>query len=63
LTATLSPIEGTQISPTSSSLPSVTVLPTTKAQESRGILHCLLGGGVVLIFVVGMVWFRKSRHK
>ena len=63
LTATLSSTGGTQISPTSTLLPSATVLPTTNAQGSRGILFCLLGGGIVLIFVVGIVWFLKSRNK
>jgi hypothetical protein len=63
LTATLSTIGGTQISPTSSTLPLPTVSPITTKQGSRGVLYGFLGGGLLLIFVIGILWLRKSRRK
>jgi hypothetical protein len=63
LTATLSPAEETQISATSSLTPTATVFSIIKPLGSSGILLCLLCGVIIIIFVVGLIWFLKSRQR
>jgi len=36
---------------------------TTEAPGSVASLYSLLGGGILLIFVIGIVWFLKSKRK
>lgn len=63
LTATQSSTQVALISPTSSSLPTTPVSSALKIPGYRGVLYCLLGGGIVLIFIIAIVLFLRSRKK
>jgi hypothetical protein len=63
LTKTLVPEVGTQGSPDSSFLLTSTELPTAKSQSYTGIINCLLGGVIILILVIGIVWFLRTTRK
>jgi hypothetical protein len=63
LTVTLSSTEVTQISPTSTLLPTATVTSATKIPGSSRTTIYLLGGVLVIIFVIGIVWFMKLRRR
>jgi hypothetical protein len=63
LTVTPAATEVIRISPTSSALPTSTVSIAIKSPISSAILFCLLGGGIVLIIVIGIIWFLKSRQR
>jgi hypothetical protein len=63
LTATLLPAEATQIASTTPYIPTATVTPKTNLPGYREILYCLLCGVIVLILVLGFVWFIKSRRR
>jgi len=63
LTATLSPAEMTQVAATASFLLTATVSPGIKLPGASGILYCLLCGVIILILVLGLVWFLRSRKR
>ena len=63
LTATLSPAEETQITATASFLLTATATPRIKLPGSSEILYCLLCGVILLIFVLGLIWFIRSRKR
>jgi hypothetical protein len=63
LTVTLSSPVGTTIPPTSSIPPTVTVIVPTKTLGSSGILYYLLIGAIIVIFVIGVIWYLKLRHR
>ena len=63
LTGTFSPFEATQGSPTVAFNLSATVIPPLITPVSRGILYCLIGGGIILVLLFGIVLFARSRRK
>ena len=63
LTATLSLAEMTQVSPTSSFPLISTVFPSIKLSGSSGILYCLLCGVIILILVLGLIWYLRYRKR
>lgn len=63
LSVTHTPTEAILISPTSPKLQTTTVIPAPITTGSSGIVYYLVGGGIVLIFIIGLVWLLKIRHR
>lgn len=51
-----------QISPTSPYQPTSVVPGTPGSKISSGLLYCLFGGVALILFVIGIVWFLKTRN-
>ena len=61
LPGTLTPVDGSQASPTSSSVQ--TTDETKSTQVFLGILYCFLGVGIILLFIIGYRRYIKSKRK
>jgi hypothetical protein len=60
---TISPIEATRSSLSSSPLPTNTVLPISVGFASKGLYYFLFAGGLVILLAIVVAWFLKSRRK
>jgi hypothetical protein len=63
LTVTQTPTEVILISPTISKLPITTVFTPAIITGTSGILYYLLGGGIIIIFLIGIAWFLKFKRR
>jgi hypothetical protein len=63
ITATLSPAEATRVASTESYLLTATAHPKINLPGYSEILYCVLCGVIILLLILGLIWFLRSRRK